>query len=75
MKPQHKKTKFTKGDIAWAVVAAASILMFSYTMLIWFDINDLPWQFEFTDAAIMATRFISIFVFMLCVVFYPSRHR
>lgn len=70
-----EKIKFSAGDIAWSVVAAGSILVFAYTMLIWFGVNNLPWQIEFSDIAIMIIRFISIFVFIICVAFYPSRHR
>lgn len=68
------RVRFSAGDIAWAIIAAASMLVFSYTMLYWFGVDNLPWEAVPSDRALIVMRFSSLLAFVLCVAFYPSKH-
>lgn len=70
-----REKTFSKRDFVWAVVCASAILAFSYTMLLWFDIEGVPYLFEPGSGYTILLRALSLCVVMACWVFYPSKHR
>lgn len=67
-----KKVKFTNGEVVWAIVMATATLLFSYTILIWFGVPNLPWGFENDSLVIIAVRAMSVVLIGVCVLFYPG---
>lgn len=67
--------KFTKGEIAWAIVTGTSMVIFACSLLIWFGINDVPWFFEPNSYATVLARFISLLVLATCLIFHPQERK
>lgn len=66
--------KFSTSDIVWAVLCASAMVTFSYTMVIWFGVSDVPWLFEESSVYTIVVRLISLIVLGYCWIFYPSKH-
>lgn len=73
MMAERKLTlSFSVGEVCWAIITAISMLALSYSLVVLFGINDLPWFFEHDRGATIRVSLLSLFFVAICLVFHPE---
>ncbi|AQT61856.1 hypothetical protein B0D95_18430 [Cellvibrio sp. PSBB023] len=63
---------FSMVQICWAIVTAIAMLTLSYSLVILFGFNDLPWFFEHDSNATIRVSLLSLFIVVICMFFHPE---